>query len=230
MVGYAGTGWHGPINYELFLPKKWFSEEYAVRRKRCGIPGHVGHRTKIEIAIELPRSIAAGGKFEGRWVGADSWFGNCAEFVDSISEWLHCFVDVHHDARLFAALPAVSTPEWVGRGRKPRRPRADQKPAKASSIVEKSDVPWQEARQRHRLQGADRRAGQAAMGLGGNGQVAGKAGLAVREKNEGRRHQVRDQQCPRGHPTGEIQGTVARALVDRAVLRGMQVQSWAWSF
>jgi hypothetical protein len=76
--------------------------------------------------------------------------------VDYIPEGLHYFVDVNRNTRLYASLPTVSTTEWVGRGGKPRRRRADQRPAWASLIIEKSDVPWEEARQRDRLQRVNR--------------------------------------------------------------------------
>jgi hypothetical protein len=109
VVGYAGPRWHGPINYELFLPKKWFSEEYAAHARSAASrdTSGTGRKSRSPSSCRAPSppvgSSGAGGC-------ADSWFGNCAEFVDFIPEGLHYFVDVHHDARFFATVPSVSTP------------------------------------------------------------------------------------------------------------------------
>ncbi|MDR1109909.1 MAG: hypothetical protein LBP92_04220 [Deltaproteobacteria bacterium] len=78
--------------------------------------------------------------------------------MDSIPEGLHYFVDIHGDDRFYPVLPAVSTPELVGCGRKPQRRLADQKPSWASQIIGNGDVPWEEAR----------------FGIGCKGPVIGK--------------------------------------------------------
>ncbi len=45
-VGYASDQGYGLVGNRLFMPKKWFSEEYESLRKKCCVPDDVIFKTK----------------------------------------------------------------------------------------------------------------------------------------------------------------------------------------
>lgn len=52
-VGYSGSRGYGLISAQLFMPEKWFGEDYAQRRKDCAVPDKLTFQTKPQIALNL---------------------------------------------------------------------------------------------------------------------------------------------------------------------------------
>src|SRR5690348_15663190 len=52
-MAYASHREHALVDVRLYLPKSWARDR--ARRKRCGIPGAVRHRTRHELALEMPK-------------------------------------------------------------------------------------------------------------------------------------------------------------------------------
>jgi len=78
-VTYARGDFHSLIDGELFLPESWDagSGDKAIQKKcrRAGIPEHVGHVPKPEMALtQLRRALANG--LPGRYVVADEFYGD----------------------------------------------------------------------------------------------------------------------------------------------------------
>jgi SRSO17 transposase len=166
MVGISGARGFGLIDYRLYMPNIWFSDEYKERWDKCGIPDGTVFKTKLELATEMILSIIDEGTFTFRWIGADSWFGHDSKFIDSLPQGFWYFVNVHADDRFFTSRPAVSMPDWRGIGRKPSRLKADGDPVQ----VDDADVPW----------------AQAVFGIGSWGPIVGEYKLPrVIEAREG---------------------------------------------
>jgi SRSO17 transposase len=144
MVGYSGMKGYGLICHALYMPQKWFNDEYAGRRKICGVPEDAVFRTKNEIAVDLMESCIGDGLFNAKWVGADSAFGHDRKFIDSIPQGLNYFIEVHSSDKFFERMPAVTSPRWFGSGRKPFRKHVEPEAVPARLIVENSRTPWQE--------------------------------------------------------------------------------------
>ncbi|MDR1766376.1 MAG: transposase [Lachnospiraceae bacterium] len=101
VLGYTSTqNGHGLIDAELFLPKKWFSDEYEPFREKCGIPPLVS-KSKAEIANCLLNRMYEQGKFKGRWVGVGQEFSSDTRFLDSIPYGLSYFADVGEECMVF---------------------------------------------------------------------------------------------------------------------------------
>ena len=45
----------------LFIPEKWFADDYAVRRKKCGVPEKSEFRTKPQSASEMIEEVTSVG-------------------------------------------------------------------------------------------------------------------------------------------------------------------------
>jgi len=142
-VGYSGPKGYGLISKQLFMPKKWFSEEYAKLRKACLVPEDLTFKTKPQIALDLIREIEQSGLFKAKWIGMDSLYGNSKEFLDAISNKYWYFADIHNNTQVWRTQPIFEVPEYKGRGPRPKRKVATTPSESVSKIAEDDTIPWQ---------------------------------------------------------------------------------------
>jgi SRSO17 transposase len=145
MAGYVSDKGYGIVDYDLFMPESWFGEDQAVRRKKCGVPSGVGHRTKNEILLGQITAIYESGKFPAKYVGVDSGYGRDGKFLDSLPGDLIYFADVPYDTLVFATRPQTFVPEYSGKGKKPVKMKTDTAPLSVKAIAENSETPWNTA-------------------------------------------------------------------------------------
>lgn len=141
-VGYSSKNGYGLVNCRLYMPEKWFSDEYKDRWKACAIPDDITFKTKTEIAAELIQKTADSGLFPSKWIGCDSFFGTNREFLDSLPEGLYYFADVHANINVWLEKPEVYIPEYKGRGPRPKKPKARTEPIPVSDIAKNDSIPW----------------------------------------------------------------------------------------
>lgn len=85
-VGYATRQGYCLLGSRLFIPENWFSDSYAVRRKRCRFPEALTFKTKPQIAVELLDEIVQSGEIPFRYVVADSVYGNSPVFRKAVEK------------------------------------------------------------------------------------------------------------------------------------------------
>jgi SRSO17 transposase len=81
-MGYASPDFHCLLSSALFLPESWSND-----RERCcevGIPEHLVHRPKWQIALELHREAVENG-VHLEWLTADELYGRPVEFQLELS-------------------------------------------------------------------------------------------------------------------------------------------------
>jgi SRSO17 transposase len=142
-VSYSSSKGYGFLNSRLYMPKKWFFDDYAKRREDCAVPEDLKFMTKLEIALELIQEIKDSGKFPAKWLGCDSFFGNNKDFIDAIADSFYYFADVHSTTRVFTLDVKVGIPEYKGKGPRPHKIQALTKPVNVSQIVKDTEIPWQ---------------------------------------------------------------------------------------
>jgi SRSO17 transposase len=86
-VGYSSRIGYALVDRRLYVPEVWFTEAYAERRKKCGIPEDLRFQTKIQIALELLEAQWHRGLLPDRWIGCDSFFGVSKWFRDTVAGW-----------------------------------------------------------------------------------------------------------------------------------------------
>ena len=98
-AAYASPHGYALVDKELFIPEKWFSEDYALRRYKCELPEHITFKTKPQLAVQMLKRIVEWNQIPFRWVLADSIYGNSPEFIDSVEErpYLRYFVSIPSD-------------------------------------------------------------------------------------------------------------------------------------
>ena len=143
MVGYATAKGYGLVDYELYMPEKWFGEDYTELRKKCDVPSSVRFKTKNVMLLEMIQRTVRSGLFPAKYVGVDSAFGSDNDFLDGLPDSVVYFADVRRNQLVFDSRPQVYTPAYSGRGRKPTREKTDASPLEVKDIIEDSDEPWE---------------------------------------------------------------------------------------
>jgi SRSO17 transposase len=142
-IGYTSTKGYGLVDSKLYMPEKWFGDEYKDRRDNCAVPKDLKFETKIEIAQELIKDIKDKGYFPSKWLGCDSFFGRNAAFLDSIADDFWYFADVLSNMLVFTIDTKTEPYEYSGRGRPPRKElKPSIKPISVSSIAKDDSIPW----------------------------------------------------------------------------------------
>ena len=142
MAGYVSPRGYGLIDYELYMPEKWFDDAHVALRKKCGVPTNLKFQTKNQIAANMIRKAVDSRLFPIKYVGADSAYGSDSDFLDSLPEATIYFADVKKDHMVFASRPKMSVPAYSGKGRKPWKEVSDFPPRTVKEIAEDSDLPW----------------------------------------------------------------------------------------
>ena len=142
-VGYSGPKGYGLISKQLFMPEKWFGEDYAQRRKDCVVPDDLTFQTKPQIAVDLIHKIEQSGLFKAKWIGMDCLYGNSKEFLEAISDKYQYFADIHNNVLVWRTQPTFEVPEYKGRGPHPRKMVATTPSESVSKIALDDTILWQ---------------------------------------------------------------------------------------
>jgi len=141
-VGYSGPKGYGLISTQLFMPKKWFGEDYAQLRQDCAVPDELNFRTKPQIALDLVHKIEESGLFKAKWIGMDCLYGNSKEFLDAISDKYWYLADVHNNTLVWRTQPTFKVPEYKGKGPHPKKMAAITPTEPVSKIADDDTIPW----------------------------------------------------------------------------------------
>jgi SRSO17 transposase len=129
-LGYSSRSGYGLVDRRLFVPEVWFSEEYAKRRKKCGMPEQLEFRTKIQIATSLLEQQMRKGLLPSLWIGCDSFFGVDGKFRDTIAGWGKLYLaEIRSNILLWPAGDSADSGE--------------QKAQAVSQIVASNTIEWQ---------------------------------------------------------------------------------------
>jgi SRSO17 transposase len=123
-LGYASRIGYSLIEGRLFLPEKWFAEEHAEQRQRCGVPEDLVFKTKPEIGLELLKNAIKRNTLAFSWVAADALYGDSPAFRDGVAatgKWY--FTAIKENTLIWCTPPKVHVPAWSGHGRPPTRLR-----------------------------------------------------------------------------------------------------------
>ena len=143
-VGYAGPRGFGLVDCELFMPDKWFGDDFKEKREKCRVPEGLEFMTKNVILSRTINRVWSSGIFKGRYVGVDAAFGHDHDFLDSLPEAAVYFADVHGGDKVFPGRPEMITPPCRGRGRRPAK-EAPSFPARTvKDVVADESAPWNE--------------------------------------------------------------------------------------
>lgn len=100
-LAYTSTKGYALIDRRLFVPEKWFGQEYEERRKKCKMPQDLVFKKKPELANEMIQEVCKSGLFSFRWVTCDTIFGNSPEFLQNLPEHVFCLAEIAKNRKVW---------------------------------------------------------------------------------------------------------------------------------
>ncbi len=102
----------------MFIPEKWFTDEYAEKRKKYKFPDGLEFKTKPQLAAELLKGISQEGVIPFRYVTADSIYGNSPEFIQAVESLrgVTYFVSMPKDTLCWLQNPVILQKQYRHKG------------------------------------------------------------------------------------------------------------------
>ena len=120
-AGYVSEHGYALIDKRLFIPKNWFEDDHALRRKKCNLPEDTVFRTKPELAVEMLEAISNENEIPFKYVLADSVYGLSPHFIQAVEKLTgkSYFVSVTKDTQCWLRRPMTITKKylWGGKAR-----------------------------------------------------------------------------------------------------------------
>jgi len=107
-VAYTSPYGYALVDKQLYLPERWFTDEFAERREKCKLPEETKFQTKPQLAAEMLKQISDEGIVPFRYVLADSvyWNPEFMQAVDSLTGVTY-LLQVPQDTLCWAKQPVV---------------------------------------------------------------------------------------------------------------------------
>jgi SRSO17 transposase len=121
---YTSSRGYAFVDGRLYVPDRWFGDDYRARRQACGLPAALCFQTEPEIALAMLAEIVAADYLPFRWITADEHFGEIPAFLDGIAatgKWYQ--VEVPVDTRVWLRTPSIQPPGPSLMGRPRLHPR-----------------------------------------------------------------------------------------------------------
>ena len=82
-MGYASPKGYGFLDKRIFIPEKWFTDEYEERRQKCQLPDSIHFKTKPELAAEMLRDIVKHDAISFKYILSDTLYGTSPDFIEA---------------------------------------------------------------------------------------------------------------------------------------------------
>jgi len=120
-VAYASENGYSLVDKRIFLPEKWFTDDYRARRKKCRLPEDTVFQTKPQLAVAMLNGINEENILPFKYILADSIYGTSPEFIqaaEALPDKTY-FVSVPKDTNCWLKRPmtVTKTYKWGGKTR-----------------------------------------------------------------------------------------------------------------
>ena len=119
-AGYVSEHGYALVDKRLFIPKKWFGEDYIERREKCKLPAESVFQSKPGLAAEMLTGLGEEDVLPFKYVLADSMYGVSPEFIAAVEAMPDktYFVSVPKDTHCWLKRPMTITKEYRWGGEK----------------------------------------------------------------------------------------------------------------
>lgn len=117
-AAYGSPSGYSLLDKRLFIPEKWFTNDYKEKRKKCKFPEDIEFKTKPQLAVEMFKNFQKQKKLPYKYVATDSLYGNSPEFIETIEkqENLIYFVGIHSNTKCWLKMPKTRQKEYKYNG------------------------------------------------------------------------------------------------------------------
>jgi FOG: Transposase len=117
-ASYVTPRGYSLVDKRLYIPQKWFNEEYDSKREKCQFPEDLEFKTKPELAVKMLEDITEEQIIPYKYVLADSIYGESPGFIEAIESILGItyFVSVGADIKIWLKHPSTTEKEYKYKG------------------------------------------------------------------------------------------------------------------
>jgi SRSO17 transposase len=118
-AAYVSEQGYAIVDKQLFIPKKWFTDAYFERRKKCKLPSETVFHTKPQLAVEMLGTIVKQETLPFKYVLADSLYGVSPQFIEAVEALPDktYFVQVPKDTLCWLKRPMAITKQYLWGGK-----------------------------------------------------------------------------------------------------------------
>ena len=143
-TAYATRHGYCLLDSRLFVPEKWFTDEFSLRREKCKFPLNLQFKTKPQLAMEMLQNISKQETIPFRYVVADSIYGNSPEFISAVEDIPHVtyLVSMPADTLCWVRKPVLLQKQYRYKGElrsKQVLKTPDQKPISFETIAKNTN-------------------------------------------------------------------------------------------
>jgi SRSO17 transposase len=141
-LALTNDGYHTWVDGELYLGKDWFTEAYAAKRKRIGLPEERVFATKLELALQMVDRVDQNG-LPFCAIDCDSLYGRAGWFRDALDQRGHeYYADVPNDTEVYLCPPLVTYP-LTKKGTPSKNPEIIGLTYKVKELKSLAQIEWQ---------------------------------------------------------------------------------------
>lgn len=147
-AAYVSEQGYALVDNRLFIPEKWFTQAYSLRREKCMLPDRVVFQTKTQLAAEMLRKLADEQVLPFKYMLADSVYGMSPEFIkaaEALPDKTY-FVSITKSTLCWLKRPMTITKQYRWGGKKRTKTvlaDADSKPISVEELGENiNDYFW----------------------------------------------------------------------------------------
>ncbi len=117
-AAYASRHGYVLLDKRLFIPEKWFTDEYAARREKCMVPDDIVFKTKPQLAAMMLYELQDRDTLPFKYVVSDSIYGNSPEFIDAAQRVVGTiyFVSIPSDTLCWLKKPITMEKQYRYKG------------------------------------------------------------------------------------------------------------------
>ena len=138
-AAYASRQGYCLLDKRLFVPEKWFDEDYAVRRKKCEIPEDIVFKKKPQLAVQILTDLQQENIVPFKYIVADTIYGNSPEFINALESCTGktYFVSIPSDTLCWLQSPKTSTRQYKYKGEIHSKQVAETKPLSVEAVAKR---------------------------------------------------------------------------------------------
>ena len=147
-ASYASEYGYCLVDKRLFIPEKWFDEDYSERRQKCKLPDEYFFQTKPQLASEMLTKIVDEKRLPFKYITADSVYGMSPEFVGTVESLpdIVFLLSISKDTPCWLRKPMITTKHYRRDGvdkTKTTLSDSDNKPLKVEKLAKSiNDFFW----------------------------------------------------------------------------------------
>jgi len=118
-AAYVSDQGYALVDKRLFIPKKWFTDDYFQRRIKCKLPADTVFRTKPQLAVEMLDAVVKESVLPFKYVLSDCLYGISPEFIEAVEALPDktYFVSVPKDTLCWLKRPMAITKQYPWGGK-----------------------------------------------------------------------------------------------------------------